>query len=664
MSQNVENAALPLPAEPVGNALAVRLWLLLAGVFGLLTLPNLLETGRNSGWFIARYSWQWSLLIAACFFISLTCLLLWMILQNGKGRRLIRLAERLVEGLSRLGQWNYLLFASGWLLTGFLMRFLFAKHFNALSDRLWILWVAAGLTSLFWIAAKRISFFWAVSLGMLTGGFLAVLLTYAAKVNAYPFSLGWSEASRYYYASLPFAKQIYGFSIPLSPLHPSRYFLLSLAYLIPDSPLWFHRLWQVILWIGMNLATGWALSRRLGLRSAALIIGSTLWAFLFLMQGPVYYHLHLCILPILLGYHPRRPIQTLLMVILASLWAGLSRVNWFPVPAMLAITLYLLETPYRNHPNVFAYFARPLVWGAAGLASAFAAQAAYIPLSGNDDPAMFASSFTSSLLWDRLLPSATSGWGILPLGVIISLPLLILIALHTLRRAAGWHPLRLLGLGAIGLTLLTGGLVVSTKIGGGSNLHNLDAYFVALMLIGAYFITGKAIPDQPPQATTPLRPTVLLVLILNLPVVWSLVEFSQPAPKDLQQAQMTLNTLNQLVSQAAQRGEVLFISQRHLLTFGYVKDVPLVTDYELLLLSEASLSNNRALLERFYSDLQSRRFSMILVDRLNPSLQRPKIDAFAEENNLWVDRIAFPILEYYGEEAYFGEQNLQVLVPK
>ncbi len=664
MSQNVENAALPLPAEPVRNALAVRLWLLLAGVFGLLTLPNLLETGRNSGWFIARYSWQWSLLIAACFFISLTCLLLWMILQNGKGRRLIRLAERLVEGLSRLGQWNYLLFASGWLLTGFLMRFLFAKHFNALSDRLWILWVAAGLTSLFWIAAKRISFFWAVSLGMLTGGFLAVLLSYAAKVSAYPFSLGWSEASRYYYASLPFAKQIYGFSIPLSPLHPSRYFLLSLAYLIPDSPLWFHRLWQVILWIGMNLATGWALSRRLGLRSAALIIGSTLWAFLFLMQGPVYYHLQLCILPILLGYHPRRPIQTLLMVILASLWAGLSRVNWFPVPAMLAITLYLLETPYRNHPNVFAYFARPLVWGAAGLASAFAAQAAYIPLSGNDDPAMFASSFTSSLLWHRLLPSATSGWGILPLGVIISLPLLILIALHTLRRAAGWHPLRLLGLGAIGLTLLTGGLVVSTKIGGGSNLHNLDAYFVALMLIGAYFITGKAIPDQPPQAATPLRPTVLLVLILSLPVVWSLVEFSQPAPKDLQQAQVTLNTLNQLVSQAAQRGEVLFISQRHLLTFGYVKDVPLVADYELLLLSEASLSNNRALLERFYSDLQSRRFSMILVDRLNPSLQRPKMDAFAEENNLWVDRIAFPILEHYGEEAYFGEQNLQVLVPK
>lgn len=664
MSQTVEAASLPLPAEPVRNSLAIRLWLLLAGVFGLLTLPDLLEKGRYSGWFIARYSWQWSLLIAVCFFLSLTSLLFWLVLQSGKGQRLVLIYEQLLSLLRRLGWWNYLVYASGWLVTAFFMRYFFVKHFTELPDRLWVLWMAAGLTSLFLLAAGRIGFFWAISLGMLTGGFLAVLLTYAAKVSPYPFTLGWSEASRYYYASLPFARQIYGFSIPLSPLHASRYLLLSLAYLIPDSPLWFHRLWQVVLWIGMNLATGWALSRRLGLRSLPLVAGTSLWAFLFLMQGPVYYHLHLCILPVLLGYHPRRPVQTLLMVILASAWAGLSRVNWFPVPAMLAIAIYLLETPFRNHSNFLTYFARPLVWGAAGLLSALAAQAAYIPLSGNQDPSMFASSFTSLLLWHRLLPSATSGWGILPLGLLVSLPLLTLIALNTLRRGSGWHPLRLLGLGGIGAVLLIGGLVVSTKIGGGSNLHNLDAYFVVLMLIGAYFLFGKAVPDQSPSHFVPFRPTVLLLLILSMPVIWSLAEFSLPAPKDLQQAQVTLNSLNELVGKAAQRGEVLFISQRHLLTFGYVKDVPLVADYELLLLSEASISNNRTLLERFYTDLKNRRFSMIIVDRLNPSLQRPKIDAFAEENNLWVDRIAFPILEYYGEEAYFGEQNLQVLVPK
>lgn len=664
MRPAVETAALFLPAEPVQNLLAIRRWLLLTGIFGLLTLPDLLERGRYSGWFIARYSWQWSLLIAACFLISLTCILFWLALQSGRSRQLILLSDQVVQQLQRLGQWNYLLYFSGWLLTAVFMRFLFVRHFAALSDRVWIVWLAAGVTSLFLMAAMRLGFFWAVGLGMLIGGFLATLLTYAAEISLYPFSLGWSEASRYYYASLPFSKQIYGFSIPLSPLHASRYLLLSLAYLIPDAPLWFHRLWQVILWIGMNLATGWALARRLGLRSALLIGGTTLWAFLFLMQGPVYYHLHLCILPVLWLYHPHRPMRSLAGVILASMWAGLSRVNWFPVPAMLAAAMYLLETPIHTHRNWLAYFSRPLLWGGVGVTSALLAQAAYIPLSGNTDPSLFASSFTSLLLWHRLLPSATSGWGILPLGLIVSLPLLGLIALNTLQRGAGWHPLRLLALAGIGGLLFGGGLVVSTKIGGGSNLHNLDAYFVLLLLTGAYFLLNKALPDQPGTALPAKRPAALVMLILIMPIIWSLAEFSLPAAKDLQQAQMTLNSLNQLVSSAAQRGEVLFISQRHLITFGYVQDVPLVADYELLLLSEASISNNRTLLEKFYQDLRERRFAMIITSRLNPSYQRPKIDPFAEENNLWVDRIAFPILEYYGEEAYFGEQNLQVLVPK
>ena len=664
MSPTVEAAALPLPAEPMRNGLAIRLWLLLTGIFGLLTLPDLLEKGRYSGWFIARYSWQWSLLITVCFLISLTCLLLWLALQNGRSRRLILFSEKAVQQLQRLGRWNYLLYFSGWLLTAVFMRFFFVKHFTALSDRVWIVWLAAGVTSLFWMAAGRIQFFWAVGLGMLIGGFLATLMTYAAAVSPYPFSLGWSEASRYYYASLPFAKQIYGFSIPLSPLHASRYLLLSLAYLIPDSPLWFHRLWQVILWIGMNLATGWALARRLGLRPALLMGGTTLWAFLFLMQGPVYYHLHLCILPVLWLYHPQRPMRTLAGVMLASVWAGLSRVNWFPVPAMLAAAMYMLETPFHTRRSWLAYLSRPLLWGGVGISCALLAQAAYIPLSGNSDPSLFASSFTSLLLWHRLLPSATSGWGILPLGLIVSLPLLGLIVLNTLRRGAGWHPLRLLALAGIGGLLFGGGLVVSTKIGGGSNLHNLDAYFVLLLLIGAYFLFDKAVPDQPGTASPTKRPAALVGLILVMPVIWSLAEFSLPAAKDLQQAQVTIRALNEIVRQGAQRGEVLFISQRQLLTFGYIQDVPLVADYELLLLSEASISNNRTLLEKFYQDLRERRFAMIITGRLNPSYQRPKMDPFAEENNLWVDRITFPILEYYGEEAYFGEQNLQVLVPK
>ncbi len=87
-------------------------------------------------------------------------------------------------------------------------------------------------------------------------------------------------------------------------------------------------------------------------------------------------------------------------------------------------------------------------------------------------------------------------------------------------------------------------------------------------------------------------------------------------------------------------------------------------DYELLVLSEASLSKNRPLLDKFHNDLSRRRYSMIISSRMSTIIQRPKLDVFAEENNLWIDWIAYPVLEYYGEEEFFDEENIQVLVPK
>ena len=61
-----------------------------------------------------------------------------------------------------------------------------------------------------------------------------VFLRYGA-VTSYPLSMGWSEGSRYYYASLYFSKSIYGQSFALSTLHPTRYLLQSIPFLIPSS---------------------------------------------------------------------------------------------------------------------------------------------------------------------------------------------------------------------------------------------------------------------------------------------------------------------------------------------------------------------------------------------------------------------------------------------
>ncbi|MEN4010564.1 MAG: hypothetical protein ROW48_00870 [Bellilinea sp.] len=638
------------PALP--DLAAVRLWL--AGCVLL------------SGWVL--FGWLPSAgaparLIAASGSLALCLAALILLLTSATGWLRARLVD-LLRVLASLRSWNIGLYLLFWLLFGWLVFMQGRDGLASLAPRLWLVWLAAGMSAVLLRAAKPgAPFFTHFAMGLLVGGLQATTLAYFAKVSSYPFTLGWSEASRHYYASLVFSESIYGTSIPLSPLHPSRYFLLSLPFLLPDSPLWLHRAWQAFLWIALSLVTGWALARRLGVRGAAPIISLTLWGFLFLMQGPVYYHLHLCVIPVLLGYNPRRPAQTLLIVLLASVWAGLSRVNWFPMPAILAATIYLLETPLHHAKNWRVYFARPLTWGISGLAVAFLAQAAYIPLSGHEDASLFASSFTSPLLWHRLLPSASSGWGVLPIILIVSLPLLVFVAWNTFKPGAGWHPLRLAALAGLGGILFAGGLVVSTKIGGGSNIHNMDAYLVMLLLVAAYLWFEKAAPDAPERAPV-ARPWLLNAVTLIVPVIWTLNFLNLPAPRDLQRAEATLQELNRIVQRGAQSGEVLFISQRHLITFGYIQGVPLSQDYELLVLSEASISKNRPLLDKFRADLSRHRFAMIISNRMIPSVQRPKLDVFAEENNLWTDWIVYPVLEYYGEDYFFDRENIQVLVPK
>ena len=101
------------------------------------------------------------------------------------------------------------------------------------------------------------------------------------------FSLGWSEGSRYYLASLFFSKSVYGQAYPLPLLHPTRYLLQSIPFLIPELPIWVHRLWQILLWIGLTLCCVWLLARRLPLRQPWHKSAYLAWAFLFLLQGPV-----------------------------------------------------------------------------------------------------------------------------------------------------------------------------------------------------------------------------------------------------------------------------------------------------------------------------------------------------------------------------------------
>lgn len=523
---------------------------------------------------------------------------------------------------------------------------------------------------------------WGVALLLTSVGYATIykLASFIPDISTYPFSLAWSEASRYYYASLWFSKQVYGLSVPPPILHPSRYLLQSFPFLVPNSSLWFSRFWQVILWIVTASITSWLLVRKLALparnRPLVITLSMTFWGFLFLFQGPIYYHLLFMVILILWGYDSARFWRTLLLVLIASLWAGISRVNWLPVPGLLAAALYLMEVKLKGK-TLWSYLSPPVIWVLAGTSIAFASQQAYKLWSGNP-LAWFGSSFTSDLLWYRLLPNPTFPLGILPSAFLVSLPLIGLMSLRLINRWREFHLIRILGLVAILGVLFVGGVIVSVKIGGGSNLHNLDAYLTLLLVIGSYIFFDRFQPDQPTQPDENTRDhlssasntlfklseSIFIAAALAIPVYFTLSTGGQLPKRDFPAASAALQTINTATQQVViQGGEVLFISQRHLLTFNYVRNVPLVPEDELVFLMEMAMSDNAVYMNTFHADVTNQRFSMIVSEPLVIQYQG-RSHGFGEENDAWVTRVSEPVLCYYEPSIKLDSVGVVLYTPR
>lgn len=523
---------------------------------------------------------------------------------------------------------------------------------------------------------------WGTALLVTSLGYTAAykLASFIPDVSSYPFSLGWSEGSRYYYASLWLSRQIYGQSVPPSVLHPSRYLLQAFPFLIPGTSLWFNRLWQVVLWVGTTALTSWLLVRRLALVSRkkpwVIILSMILWGFIFLFQGPVYYHLQFMVILILWGFDRQHFWRSLILVLIASVWAGISRINWLPVPGLLAASLYLLEARVEEKP-IIRYLIPPAAWVLAGTAIGYASQAAYQQWSGNPQ-SWFGSSFTSDLLWYRLFPNATYPLGILLSAFLVSLPIIGLIIVHLLNRWQEFRPIRVFGLAGILGVLFIGGVLVSVKIGGGSNLHNLDAYLTLLLVIGSYIYFDRFEPDKPVsqvengQVDAPLASNTALHAAENIfiagaliiPLYFTLSTGGQLPRRDIASARAALQTINTASQEAArQGGEVLFISQRHLLTFDQVQNVPLVPEDELVFLMEMAMSDNRPYLDAFNQAISSQRYKMIVSEPLVIQYQG-RNHSFGEENDAWVKRVSEPVLCYYQPTINLDSVGLVLYTPR
>jgi hypothetical protein len=226
------------------------------------------------------------------------------------------------------------------------------------------------------------------------------------------------------------------------------------------------------------------------------------------------------------------------------------------------------------------------------------------------------------------------------------------------------HPLGFLGIGAnIGI-LLMGGLVVSVKIGGGSNLHNLDAYIAMLMIVGSYFYFQHIPMETPIQLENPLVPAELNLFLAAIPILFSLSSSSHFVDYDPITTTDSIVEIQQKIEIVSDDGaEILFITERHLLTFANITDVTLVPEYEKVFLMEMVMSGNDRYLTAFQDDLHGQRFDLIITEPLFENY-KDRGESWAEENNVWVEAVSVPILCNYRRLATFPELSVQIYVPR
>lgn len=552
-------------------------------------------------------------------------------------------------------------------LAGYTLVFAVPFSRNLLGGLGWVralIFWSFALAGMYGLKALKRDIPWLTSLLMvaLFAASLHLLATQFSGVTSYPFAMGWSETSRYYYPSLFLSQEIFGMRLPWPILHPSLHLLLVPPYFF-NVPLWFHRFWQVFLRFALLGLTAQVLIWRLSIKDRVFRWLLWVWMVLYLFQGPVYFHLAVPLILMLWGYSKGNDRRTWIFLIIASIWSGLSRINWYPMPGILASVLFLLEVPYQGE-KLWRYLLKPALWTVIGFGVAFATQRVYIALSGIPNPEFFYTSLTSNLLWYRLFPNASYQFGVLPAALIASLPMWAAILTVFRQRRADLHSLRLGLIFAALLVLFAGGLAVSMKIGGGVDIHNMDAYLSLLLIVTAYLVFARYAPETGSQTNPVSLHWSVLALLVAVPAWFALQSGVSIKIYDATRTGAVLAELQaQVDSVDAQGGEILFITQRHLVSMHMLDGVTMIPEYEREELMEMAMGNNQEYLRTFRTDMDNQRFAMIVVDPFNFRLLG-KNYAFGEENNAWVQRAMKPILCNYREAMVFPEDQIAIYVPQ
>jgi hypothetical protein len=489
-------------------------------------------------------------------------------------------------------------------------------------------------------------------------GILFRIFSIISSITNYPFTTSWSEAGRIFAAYQVYAPIIAGKYLSFPWLDPGRSILDGMILLIPNLPIWAYRLWVEILFLIFAFLTALVTVQKAINYSQAsdkskirLRVLLTLWGMLFLLQGPVYYHVLAGVIPILWLYNEKRPLRNLIIIILCSIWEALCRVNWFLMPATVAVLLYVLSTPFPQK-KILKYFKWPLVYSLSGGISSFTVYLIFIKVMGFVVPFLNPSmdyAFFLYKLW------ANTGFiGLLPGIAILSLPVLLIILYAAWKNRKNLHWIRLLIVLCLFGIFFAGSTLVSLRAGGGYDLHNYDTFILLIFISGCFFGMDSVHLDGKGQVEKPLlaRNGALLLIIL-IPFLAAYPKTGiHSYPTDAQSKQV-LQEMKQILQEATgtdAEHPVLFIDQRQLLVFHMLEDENIYVPYEKIELMEMAMANNRDYRSKFVNDLKNHRFSLIVSEKMGIWAKHYDPIFFERdwyENTVWVDSVAIPILDYY-----------------
>jgi hypothetical protein len=217
------------------------------------------------------------------------------------------------------------------------------------------------------------------------------------------------------------------------------------------------------------------------------------------------------------------------------------------------------------------------------------------------------------------------------------------------------------------IAFLIVGVIASVKVGGGADLHNLDMFLITLVLLAGVAWEAGFYKQLSKFLRGNLTVRWLLAGTILIP---ALVPMVTGKPLVLPSAERTQFVLQQIQDKAAcarQHGEVLFMDQRQLLTFGQMGDLPLVVDYEKKFVMDQALAANESYFDQFNTDLAAGRFSLIVSERegtLYKELDQESIgDSLVEENNAWVHWVSVPLLTYYESVGNYKDAAVELFMP-